>query len=366
MFSFGILFGVIITTAYVALIYKSTALMLLAYLEAAFFAVSFFYLFFLRFVIRSRVEIPVGISEVGKENLVKIIIKNRFFLPILRMKAYVEVKETLSGKCYKRWMTLSEVTSGDNPYIQSLILPGAGNYRVSLTKLRIYDLTGLLYLTKKGKSSGKIQILPKLHDVPVRLTAAIKNFHGEADVYDEHRSGHDNSELFQVRSYQKGDRMQRVHWKLTAKQDELMVKEQSLPKSCPVVLFLNCHPAKKNRSINKAVAFVEAVASLSFSLTDARCPHYVVWYDHQEMDIMRVRVDDEESLFYFLSILMNVEWRVPREELLERYKEKYKMEPYVWAISLDENLILRKNDEMLAQFSEKELKESLSQIELIL
>ena len=40
--------------------------------------------------------------------------------------------------------------------------------------------------------------------------------------------GYDPSELFDVREFQNGDRLQSVHWKLSARTDELMVKELSL------------------------------------------------------------------------------------------------------------------------------------------
>ena len=122
-------------------------------------------------------------------------------------------------------------------------------------------MTGLLFFHVKCKSTGKIQILPELYEVPVFLTSATKNFYGESDLYDEQRSGYDKNEIFGIRTYQKGDRLQNVHWKLSAKQDELMVKEESLPKSCPVVLFLN--PTSMLSSLPKSKPL--SVESISIS-----------------------------------------------------------------------------------------------------
>lgn len=365
MFRFGVLIGIIAATIYIALIYHSTAIMLLAYAEAAFFAVSFFYLLIRRFLVKGKLEIPVGISETGKENLVKIVIKNQFPLPIMRIKAQLVVEETISGRKEKSWMNLPEAVAGKNYFSGKLVLQDAGNYEVSLKKIRIYDMTGLLFFHVKCKSTGKIQILPELYEVPVFLTSATKNFYGESDLYDEQRSGYDKNEIFGIRTYQKGDRLQNVHWKLSAKQDELMVKEESLPKFCPVVLFLN-YQKKNRRHSETGISYVEAAASISFSMTDAGCAHYVVWYEAKTMDITRLRVDDEESLYYLISSLMEVKWMEPKEDLILRYQEKYRMEPYVWGLSLDEELVLKKNDEILAKLSKKELKESLSQLELLL
>lgn len=49
-----------------------------------------------------------------------------------------------------------------------------------------------------------------------------------------------------------------------------------------------------------------------------------------------------------------------------RYRVKYRMEPYVWALSLDETMELKKEDETVAKLSVKELTKSLEQTELVL
>ena len=101
-------------------------------------------------------------------------------------------------------------------------------------------------------------------------------------------------------------------------------------------------------------------------MMDAGCAHYIVWYDKEEKDIKRIRVDDEESLFFFMDMLMKIRWEHNSEDLLQRYKEKYRNEPYVWSLSLDENLVLKRDEEVISQFSEKNIEESLSEVELFL
>lgn len=364
MFSYIVLLVIILETLDLSMMYENPCIMLLGFVEIAYLIVSLCYLLFRKFTIKGKVEVPIGISEPGKANLVKVIIKNKSVVPLMRAKALIVVEDTLSGIKKKSWMKLSEVLRGQNVFTKSVIFPGAGNYEVTLKKLRIYDITGLLHVCVQVRRMGRIQVMPTMHDVPVRLTLAVKNFYGEADVYDEHTPGHDNSELFQVREYQKGDRLQNVHWKMSAKQDEIMVKEHSFPKACPIILFLDYHVNKKAKK--NTLAYIEAVTSISFSLIDAGCPHYVVWYDLDEMDIKRVRVDNEESLFYFIELLMKVKFETSKEAIIDRYKEKYRHEPYVWTLSIDENLVLKKGEEIYVKLSESDLEKSLSQMEIIL
>ncbi len=366
MFSFLVLFGIIIGTIYVALMYNNEAIMLLVFMEAAFFLVSLGFIFYRRITLKARVNVPIGISETGKENLVRIEVVNTSPIPVARMKALLTVKNTVTGEKKTEWMKLAGTHDLETVFIQSLVFQSAGNYEITLNKLRVYEITGLLYGKMKIISSGKIQVMPRIHDVIVRLTSAVKNFHGETEVYDEHNSGQDNSEIFDIREYRNGDRLQNVHWKMTAKQDELMVKENSLPKSCPVIFVLDYEEKKLGRNRERAIHFAEVVSSISFSMMDAGCPHYVAWYDEATNDIIRVRVDDEESMFYFIGMLMNVKWTKVNEDVVELYKNKYKAELYVWMLSLNERFELKKGDELLAQISEKNLDEDLSQIELLL
>lgn len=349
-------------TIYIAFMYQSGTMMLLVYMEAALFVVGFFSLLIRCFRIYGQIEIPVGIAERGRESLIKLIVENRCLLPINRVKALVVVNDVMRGKKKNYWMTMPAVPRGESEFIKAVSFYGTGNYEIYLKKLRIYDITGVFAWNTRIKKQGSVQVMPELHDVPVRLTQATKNFYGEADVYDEKIPGHDNSELFQVREYRAGDRLQNMHWKLTAKQDEPIVKEYSLPKACPVILFLAYRPRKKKQLLS----YLEAVASLSFSIMDAGCPHYVVWYDQAEQDVLRIRVDDEESLFFMIGILMKIRWGRCGEDIQQRYRDKYRQEPYVWALTLDEKLQLYKAKELLTKYSAKKLSASLAEMELLL
>ena len=365
MFSLIRLLVMLVLTGYIAFVYESETVLLLVYMEAALFVLSFFMLLWSRIFIRGGLEIPVGIAEKGKDNMVCLRIRNRGILTLPRVRAKLVIKDLDRGKKEVCWKNLPKVIRGENEFVELVQFYGVGSYEISLRKLRIYDPTGLFYTTRRMKHTGMVYVMPQLHEVPVHLTNATRNFYGESDVYDENSPGYDNSELFQVREYRPGDRIQNIHWKLTAKQEELMVKEHALPKACPVILLLNRENGSWSRRRGK-VPFLEAAASLSFSMVDAGCPHYVVWFDGTETDVMRLRVDDEESLYYFINVLMRTKWGHPGDNLLELYKEKYRGEPYIRLLELDGKLQLKQDGTLLVGLSARKLGQSLSKTELLL
>ena len=366
MGSFLVLAASILLTGYFAMVYESVELMLLVYIQAALFVLSFFTVVFRKCTIRGSLTVPVSIAEPDKENLVKLVITNKGFLPMTRLEALVVVEDECTGKKTKEWMKTGTVLRGETTFVRSVAFSGTGTYKVRLRKLRVYDFTGLFSGKVRAKEEQKVRVMPRIYQIPVRLGLSVRNFFGDTEAYDDLFPGHDNNELFDVREYQKGDRLQNIHWKLTAKQDELMVKEHSLPKACAVVLFLDYHPSKRMKRKERMIPYLEAAAGLTFSLTDAECPHYVVWFDKELQDIVRLRVDEEETLFFFLNKLMEIDWAQPKEDIVLRYREKYKREPYVWGLSLDETLVLKKDGEVLAQLSEKDMEQSLMQVELVL
>ncbi len=365
MFNFIFLLITIVVTMYTALIYDNETIMILGFMGTALFVVSFVLLIFRKFTIKAKIEIPVGISETGKANIVKIKIYNKGIIAIKRAMVRIIVEDEIRGKKRKYWMKLPEITAKENNFTREFVFDDAGDYKFVFKKIRVYDWTNLFYCTIRVNSKEVIQVLPVIHSMMVRLTNASLNFYGESDVYATDKSGYDNNEIYRVREYQPGDRLQNVHWKVTAKQDELMVKEGSFPKACPVVLFLN-HNKKEEKKDENTVAFMEIAVSISFALMNEKCPHFVVWYDSKVKELRRIRVDDEESLYLFMGMIMKARWDKLDDSIEKLYEEEYKTDRYVFGISLNEKLEINKNGQLIATLDAKHVDDGLSHMDLVL
>lgn len=340
--------------------------MLLAFTEAAFFIVSLFFIFYRKCTMKASVSVPIGISEVHKDHMVKLGIERKGIVPLVGIKVKMSVRNSMTGRKCRKWLKPECTGDKDMTWVYPLAFCRAGNYEISLDRVRMYDMTGLLYGTIRVKSKGKIVVLPSMYDVPVQLTAATRNFYGESEVYDPYRRGDDSGEVLDYREYRAGDRLQNVHWKMTARKDEMIVKEHAASKGCPVVLVLDFHSKVTEKNYSAMTQFLDVAASLSCSIMDAGCCHYVAWYDAGEGNLVRVRVDDEESLFECMNRLMDVSWGNSPEDVGRCYEEQYSMERYVYMLTLNERLQLKKNEELLGQIAGENLQQSLSKVELLL
>lgn len=350
---------------YVAVIYTSQAMLLLAFASAVLLMCSFVYLLAARTCLLGRVIIPIPVADADKPVTVQVRICNKGVLPVFHAKIALEVRNSFERRGSVNWQRVSKILPGENQTEFVLLLEQAGNYEVFLRQIRIYDLAGLCFINKRFPSKKNVQVMPALLNVPIFLTHYVRNFFGDADVYDEEKAGHDNSEVFQIRPYAAGDKLQSVHWKLSAKADELMVKESALPKACPVVLLLDYRADKSGRRGNFGT-FLEIGASLSFSLMDAGCPHYVAWYEEQTKDIARIRVDDDESFYLFLSYYLKEQGRKVPKSVQLLYDEKYRAERYLYAFRLTEKLAVYKNDEIICELKQDSYKKQLGGLEIVL
>lgn len=251
------------------------------------------------------------------------------------------MKNNLSGEKSTKWL------SGGSDFLYSVNL--CGNYEFELVRIKLYDFSRLFYVTKRVKKYANVEVMPQIDEIPVRITDRVRNFFGDSDIYDDLRPGYDPSELFDVREFQNGDRLQSVHWKLSARTDELMVKENSLPKACAVAIVADLRGIKKGR---QADAFMKLLVSLSFSLMDQKCPHYVAWYDTAINDIVRARVDDEEGFYIFLNSFLKIKPDTKNDALF-LYEEKYRAEKLVCLLSVDGRLQIKRGEEIVGRADEK-------------
>ena len=126
--------------------------------------------------------------------------------------------------------------------------------------------------------------------------------------------GQDTSELYGIRSYQPGDRMNRIHWKLSSRQDGLLVKEYGtlLQETLQIVLVL-----PNGTSIQQLDALLETVCTLSNRLLQASVSHTILFYHTQEHAAVRCTISDTEQLWNCLHQVFNSLSAARPEHLLE-------------------------------------------------
>ncbi|MCL2089103.1 MAG: DUF58 domain-containing protein [Oscillospiraceae bacterium] len=144
-----------------------------------------------------------------------------------------------------------EVFSGGNTYLITSIAPFStaqcglrlkcllsGNFVCSLTNVDVIDFLGIFRLRKKRKASAHINSNPMVYD----YEDVYMNTDGNFNVRNSLNLESDLHSMRDIRPYIPGDNFRDIHWKISAKKDELFVKTAEQIVEMYNLLVLDLYP----------------------------------------------------------------------------------------------------------------------------
>ena len=283
-------------------------------------------------------------TEVKMQMNIPVVEKNSTFYPELTVRSsrgqvpYVSAmfRVMAAGMNRKKRSTFRQMDNHDGRCVGSMSLSVCGRYEIQAVNVRVYDAFHMFYIRKRVKNNAYIYVLPQCYMLPVEVTKQTRDFVTDSDIYYSDVRGDDSTETYQIREYQPGDRMMSIHWKLSARQDEIMVRDMAKTLSCPVIICMNLD-GKDNRHYGQAMSVtLESMVSLSFSLIDVRVPHFIAWYDPEEMSITRYRILREEDVYDAAAKLSYIDARsADSYDVIGMYKDRYRGEDFTTFIDID-------------------------------
>lgn len=325
----------IVLLFYLAALYMSAALGILALFLAGIVLLSLAVIVWRMCHLHVTVSIPFLLAQSGQPFDVCLTTQaDRTLLGTCALSVCVEAKPRHGRKRVRTWTRATAQTGMPTTVRRAVTLSHAGGYVFRVRRVRVYDWLGWFYLTKWVRADAQVQVLAGIRELAVKLSFAVRNFSGESEIYDDLRGGDEAAEIFQIREYQPGDRLQNIHWKLSAKSEDLIVRERGLAKGCPIVLLIGNKQEKRLKPA-QSERFLQLAASVSFALLDAGCPHVVGWYEQRVQDLVRMRVDTEEDFYEWQVQYMGAEPPRAYEDVEARYREKYRGEQFLHILRIE-------------------------------
>ena len=200
-----------------------------------------------------------------------------------------------------------------------------GTVDFSIKKCKVSDMLKLFSMKVRSKNKElpdrncSVTILPDY----IPLENDIANYADmglESDEYSKTQKGDDPSEIFDIRDYVEGDKLNRIHWKLSAKQDKTMVKDYSLPIANSILLMIDLSKVG-GRTDELALydSVVEAAASLSGYLLENDVPHRAVFYDSERQRSIEQNISDDESHGMMIGMLLQAKLCETKDAVLTDY-----------------------------------------------
>ena len=165
---------------------------------------------------------------------------NDSIIPYPFAEAVIHIPDEHAVRCVTKrvWLSMAPRTSYD--ISQRVIFSYRGNYSVGISSIYVYDFLRLFRLRLDFDSVTDVFVMPR------RLTLDSVSQQAPSDINTDSSSnviGVDRSELSDIRAYRIGDHMKTIHWQLSSKTQELVVKEFAMNSGKTVYIFADLNRA---------------------------------------------------------------------------------------------------------------------------
>lgn len=242
-------------------------------------------------------------------------------VPAGEMELVLEQKNVLYGE--QKMQVLSLQPAGKRELIFEYRMPmtACGSMRIRALTLRCYDVLGLFCWKKKLDKEIDVLVYPVQLQLETQLSRRPET-RMTGEMYDQNRKGQDVSEVVELRDYIPGDSLGRIHWKLSEKAENLIVREFGCPSDYDVLILYDMmkNYGEKPITTKQNDAVLAFTAELSYRLIERNLEHSVgrvVQGEYQASPVYSVDTQEkmvlnllcrpmpeeghpEETIYYFL------------------------------------------------------------------
>lgn len=201
-----------------------------------------------------------------------------------RIRMVLRFRNLLTGTVEDLPVSLAPASGRTEHFELPLSTEWCGRVEVSLRSARATDSLGFADVAIENvELESSYTVYPQISDIVAQTTRANRQSIS-GTTYDHHHKGQDRTEVFDMRDFQEGDSLKSVHWKLSARFDDLMVREPSRPTDYDITLLCDAHAhtdAKNAAAVLNGVLSV--TASVSLSLIQQGLAHSVAHFQGETL-----------------------------------------------------------------------------------
>lgn len=245
----------------------------------------------INFVVRYTLDITYEIyyDNANDQNYISITPKNRGIFPANHVESIIRCENVVFGTKETKSFEIA-VKARCVKKVEPIRIPIDSDYcgRIDLKveECRVYDWFDFTYLKKKVNTKGFVYVYPYEGKT---FLAEIDDLLSEGEEFTyKHVVGNDVSEILQIREYRQGDSIKGIHWNLSAKNDNLFVKELDTPNDNSIMVLFD-YAKTDEPDTNSAI--IKRVCDVSRLLLAENLGHTVY-----RMDTLRDQVADEQHV----------------------------------------------------------------------
>ena len=211
--------------------------------------------------VRIKLKTPRAQVVRGGSVTLNLFVKRYTLLPISEIVVFISSAAD-EGIFFRMPVTLGPFEGKD--YRFALNCPHRGRFSVGPKRLEVSDAFGIFKFRRKIKTEqSALEVLPRvLHAAPMVLEP------GDIGPQTRIRMAEDAASPSDVRAWREGDVLKKVHWKLTMRKRELMVRTYEESARPDTLILLDVSPINAIRS--KALTIEDALCEAALSMVKAQ------------------------------------------------------------------------------------------------
>ena len=234
----------------------------------------------------------------------EIVLNNPCPLPITQLRCRVRIENLLTGQSAVQRLSLSAPGRGEGRRPIALNSGLCGRIHLTVERAEVTDIFGVFRFGLKRPFDMWATVLPDTFGMKLLLDPSSLT-REDSDDY-ENRPGNDPSEIYQIRDYQQGDSLRQIHWKLSQKHDQLIVKQPGSPMVRSLLLLADLRrPGGRNPMPQVMDCLAEVAVSISQELVALGIKHTVAWFDQTGSAMMERSVSTIDELGEVVSGLLS-------------------------------------------------------------
>lgn len=231
-----------------------------------------------------------------------------------------------------------------------------GLMTIRLTALRVYDYLTLFSASRRMSQEVEVAVYPQERALHLELSAFGDGADPRLPEQLSFRGGENGGEIRQLREYQSWDSSRFIHWNLSARTGQLWVKEYEKEADRCIGLFLDLE-GMEEKGEAEADAYYELLSALVLGLLGHTASVRVWWQDGVSGNGEEMEISHAEQC---RDLLLALYRRKFSESGAEKEGNSSPGNPVPIFLKLDLQLRLYRNDLLLYTFSAENLEEEIS------
>lgn len=248
--------------------------------------------------------------------------------PLTQGVMFVEIANTLTGESVKERVMLSVNANSKETMELRWNTNHCGNIILTIYKIKLYDYLGIFSCTVGGEKQKSVQkdnrfickevlLLPPEIEIPDQqtyMTQAIE----DSSTFSKSCPGEDPSEIFDMHDYREGDKLNRIHWKLSYKRSTYVVKDYSYPINHTTTILLNMKSRKREVDFQFYDALFTVLYNVSIAMLTVESSFEIIWYHDYANTITCTNISNGEELYsFFYDLFTGVSYQTEHEVIRE-------------------------------------------------